>query len=119
MRDEPGPACAWTTTERGWRRGRISAHSYLVESLPRRRRAAPQAKEEEAMRRISLLLGAALLLGIVLGTPSAVQSQTCTCAEEQTECSSYCQSILCRKAISRCSPSDPCDATCTCGLCAP
>lgn len=71
------------------------------------------------MRRIAMLLCAVLLLGIVLGTPGVVSSQTCTCTQEQNDCTAYCQSILCRRAISRCSPSDPCDATCTCSICAP
>jgi hypothetical protein len=79
----------------------------------------PHWTKEIAMKRIALLVCTILLAAVALGVPAAVSSQTCTCTEEQQACTSYCQSILCRRAISMCSPSDPCAATCTCSICAP
>jgi hypothetical protein len=71
------------------------------------------------MRKVAMLLGTAVLVGATFGIPMAVSMPVCTCSQEQTACTAYCQSILCRRAFSQCNPSDPCDATCTCSICAP
>jgi hypothetical protein len=65
-----------------------------------------------------MLLCAVVLVGAASGLPAAVAT-TCTCLQEQNACTAYCQSILCRRALSHCNPSDPCAATCTCSICAP
>jgi len=71
------------------------------------------------MKRALMLLLTLALLGVAVMVPAVAAGRTCTCAQEQTACTAQCQADLCRKAILKCNASDPCDATCTCGVCAP
>lgn len=66
------------------------------------------------MKKITMLLCTLLLVGFVLVLPGAASS-TCSCAQDQTACTEYCQQTMdCAFGIAHCNTSNPCDYTCAC-----